>query len=282
MSMSTPTSSALSLEAQAPPVNGSANGSEGSDEAGERRRAAIVATIPGWYNPAIHLAIPTVFGLVLGIGAALRIHELRWFELLVIPITLFASFGFEWRAHKYILHKRQPLLNLLYERHELMHHVIFTYDRMAMRDRRELWLILMPAYAIVLVFAMVLPLALLLARFLGENIALLMIITSMAFFLSYEWLHMAYHMPEDSRIGRMSVIRRLREQHRRHHEPRLMKRWNFNVTFPVFDGILGTAWSPAREAEVKRRRSAREARAEAGGAPGSTSLDAGAVARSSK
>jgi len=92
-----------------------------------------------------------------------------------------------------------------------------------------------------------------------------MILTSMAFFLSYEWLHMAYHMPEDSRIGRMAIIRRLREQHRRHHEPRLMKRWNFNVTFPVFDVILGTAWSPAREAEVERRRMAGRARTEASG-----------------
>ncbi|HLM72039.1 MAG TPA: sterol desaturase family protein [Polyangiaceae bacterium] len=258
-----------SLADPAPPLS-SLDAPEGvvqvSEQASERRRAAIVGAIPGWYNPAIHLAIPTVFGLCLMIGAALRIHELRWLELLTIPITLFASFGFEWRAHKYVLHKRRPLLGLLYERHELMHHVIFTYDRMAMRSKRELWLILMPAYAIVLVFAMVLPLALLLAHFLGENTALLMIITSMAFFLSYEWLHMAYHMPEDSRIGRMSVIRRLREQHRRHHEPRLMKRWNFNVTFPVFDGILGTAWSPAREAALEQRRSARRARAEANAA----------------
>jgi sterol desaturase/sphingolipid hydroxylase (fatty acid hydroxylase superfamily) len=255
---------------------------EGVDEAGERRRAAIVSVIPRWYNPAIHLAIPTIFGLSLMIGAALRIHELRWFELLVIPITLFASFGFEWRAHKYILHKRRPLLNLLYERHELMHHVIFTYDRMAMRSKRELWLILMPAYAIVLVFAMVLPLALLLARLLGDNIALLMILTSMAFFLSYEWLHMAYHMPEDSRIGRLAIIRRLREQHRRHHEPSLMKRWNFNVTFPVFDVILGTAWSPEREALVERKRSARRTRSKVRDEvrSGSDELGGGAAARS--
>jgi hypothetical protein len=258
-----------SLADPAPPLS-SLDAPEGvvqvSEQASERRRAAIVGAIPGWYNPAIHLAIPTVFGLCLMIGAALRIHDLRWLELLTIPITLFASFGFEWRAHKYVLHKRRPLLGLLYERHELMHHVIFTYDRMAMRSKRELWLILMPAYAIVLVFAMVLPLALLLAHVLGENTALLMIITSMAFFLSYEWLHMAYHMPDDSPIGRLSIIRRLREQHRRHHEPSLMKRWNFNVTFPVFDVILGTAWSPAREAAIEQRRSARRARAEANAA----------------
>jgi sterol desaturase/sphingolipid hydroxylase (fatty acid hydroxylase superfamily) len=36
-----------------------------------------------------------------------------------------------------------------------------------------------------------------------------------------------------------------------------MKRWNFNVTFPVFDAILGTSWSPEREAEVDHKRRAR-------------------------
>ena len=27
-----------------------------------------------------------------------------------------------------------------------------------------------------------------------------------------------------------------------------MKRWNFNVTLPLFDWVHGTTWSPAREA----------------------------------
>jgi sterol desaturase/sphingolipid hydroxylase (fatty acid hydroxylase superfamily) len=107
---------------------------------------------------------------------------------------------------------------------------------------------------------MVLPIALVIAHFIGVNTALLVVITSMAFFLSYEWLHMAYHMPDDSFIGRIQLIRRLREQHRRHHDPRLMKRWNFNVTFPVFDAILGTRWSPEREADAEAERQRRRAR----------------------
>ena len=52
-----------------------------------------------------------------------------------------------------------------------------------------------------------------------ENVARLMVVASMAFFLSYEWLHMAYHLPEESAIGRLRAIKRLRELHRRHHDP---------------------------------------------------------------
>ena len=65
------------------------------------------------------------------------------------------AFGVEWRAHRSVLHKRQPGLGIIYDRHELQHHVVFTYDDLAMRSKRELWLILMPAYAVVLVFMMV-------------------------------------------------------------------------------------------------------------------------------
>ena len=39
-----------------------------------------------------------------------------------------------------------------------------------------------------------------------------------------------------------------------------MKRWNFNVTFPVFDWIHGTIWSPEREAIVDAKRAERRRR----------------------
>ncbi len=36
------------------------------------------------------------------------------------------------------------------------------------------------------------------------------------------------------------IIRALRTHHARHHDPRLMQRWNFNVTVPLFDAVMGT------------------------------------------
>jgi hypothetical protein len=219
----------------------------------ERQRGAILGHIPAWYSPALHLTIPTVLGLTAMIASLFFVHQLQPLELLAVPLTLLLAFGFEWRAHQLVLHRRIPGLGVLYDRHELQHHVVFTYDDLAMRAPRELWLILMPAYAVVLVFLIELPLALLTARLFGTNAGCLFMVTSMAFFLSYEWLHCAYHLPPDSVVGRLGVIARLREHHRRHHDPRLMKRWNFNVTVPVFDWVHRTVWSPAREAEVDAR-----------------------------
>lgn len=226
----------------------------------ERRRAGIVATIPTAYNATIHLILPTVLGFSALMGALSLLRDLRWGQLWAIPITLFAGFAFEWRAHKDILHRRTPGFRVLYDRHELAHHVIYTYDDLALRSRRELFLILVPPYAIVIVFAFNSVLGIAVAALFGWNVALLMVATSMVFFLSYEWLHLAYHQPVDSWIGRRSVIRMLRELHRRHHDPRLMKRWNFNVTVPVFDVIHRSLWSPEREAAQARPRSTRSKR----------------------
>lgn len=237
---------------------------DGPDEQHVRpeRRAQIVAHMPARYNPSLHLAIPTAIGLGVLVTALARLqaNTLRPIELLAIPVTLLAAFGFEWRAHKSILHRRLPLLGVLYERHELQHHVIYTDQDMAMRSKREWWFVLMPPYAIVLVFlTLVLPLAIVIERYVTTNVAMLVTATSMVFFLSYEWLHLAYHLPTDHPVGRLPLIAKLREHHRRHHEPRLMKRWNFNVTVPVFDWLYGTTWSPAREEKFRAARQLRRA-----------------------
>lgn len=216
-------------------------------EQSERRRAEIVSVVPAWYRPWLHLAVPSFLGAAVMATALSQLSRPTALDLLAVPITLLVSFGFEWQAHKNVLHQPAPLLGLIYRRHEHMHHVIYTHEDMAMRSSRELWLILMPAYAIVLVFLMVAPFAAVVAWLAGTNAAMLMLATAMLFFLGYEWMHMIYHLPAESRVGRLGLVRVLRSVHQRHHDPRLMKRWNFNVTVPVFDLVCGTLWSPERE-----------------------------------
>jgi len=60
--------------------------------------------------------------------------------------------------------------------------------------------------------------------------------------LSYEWLHLSYHLPPESRVGRLRPIRALCRHHALHHDPRLMQRWNFNVTVPFWDWVMRTTY----------------------------------------
>lgn len=230
-------------------------------EARESRREAFrakrVAEIPAGYSPTLHLLGPASLAVAVLVVSVWLIHDLRAVELLTIPITLFLGFGFEWRVHKSILHARTPGFSILYVRHELQHHVIYTHDDMTMRDRRERRLVMMPGYAIVLVFGMLVPLGFVVWRLLGLNVTLIFLATSMIFFLVYELMHLAYHLPPEHPVSKIRLVQRLRELHRRHHDPRLMKRWNFNVTFPVFDWIHGTNWTEERERERDEKRAAR-------------------------
>lgn len=208
----------------------------------EDRRRKIVDTIPSWYRPLPHAIVPSVLGITIITFCLYLMFNVQWISFLAIPITLFFLFGFEWLVHKYVLHAKQPLLGQIYQLHELSHHVIYTHEKMAMSDQKELYFIMMPPYAILLVFFLIAPLAFGLGVIFSLNVACLILITAMLFFLIYEWLHFSYHQPPNSFLGRNRIVRKLRRLHRRHHNPRLMKRWNFNVTIPVFDWILGTFW----------------------------------------
>jgi hypothetical protein len=238
------------MVAKAPEMSGTdpSEGAEPLERPYEVRRAKILATIEPSYSPTVHFLVPAVLGLLAIAASIYSIRDLRAIELLAIPGTLLFGMEVEWLTHRYILHRRIPGLATLYIRHEKHHHVVYTYDDFTMRSLREAKLVLMPAYAVVLVFALDLPLTLLLSQVFSRNAGLLFLTTAMAFFLLYEWLHLAYHLPPDHPIGRLPIIHRMREVHKRHHTPELMKRWNFNVVAPVTDWMHGTLWSPERDA----------------------------------
>ncbi|HEV8321004.1 MAG TPA: sterol desaturase family protein [Myxococcota bacterium] len=205
-------------------------------------RATLVARIPRWYSPWAHLACPSVVGLGLIVVAVLLLRDVRWWDLLVVPLTFVASNVTEWRTHRYVLHRRSRFVELLYDRHTPEHHRVFITEDMAMRSTREFRLVLIPAYGILVTFLVTLPLAAL-AWWAGlHNGAALYVATTMGYVVSYEWLHLAYHLPPDSGLGRLWLVRVLRRHHATHHDPALMQRWNFNVTIPLWDWVRGTTW----------------------------------------
>ncbi|MGH7822887.1 MAG: sterol desaturase family protein [Candidatus Binatia bacterium] len=206
----------------------------------DRIRAEVLARAPRWYNPWAHLAVPSVFGIGVIVVAALLLRDPGGWELLTVPVVYLLTNMNEWYIHRDLLHRRNPLAKVLYDRHTPEHHMIYVTDDMAMRERREFRLVLIPAYGLFLIFVNLLPITAALWFLLGRNVALLYTATAMGYAVSYEWLHLSYHLPATSRIGRSRLIRRLRRHHAVHHDPRLMQRWNFNVTLPLWDWVRGT------------------------------------------
>jgi len=50
----------------------------------------------------------------------------------------------------------------------------------------------------------------------------------------------AYHVDPQSGLGRLPLIRRLREHHVTHHDKALMTRCSFNSTYPICDRLFDT------------------------------------------
>jgi sterol desaturase/sphingolipid hydroxylase (fatty acid hydroxylase superfamily) len=207
----------------------------------EEKRAHVFAKIPASYSPWLHLTLPSLIGAGVITAALLVLRELRAWELVTVPLSFLLLNAAEWALHRDLLHRRRPPLHLLYDRH-VEHHAIFVEEDMAVRSPRELRLVLMPGPAIIAAFVASLPIpAALIAGGLW-NPACLFAATTMAYLVSYEMMHAAYHAPADSFIGRLRLVAVLRRHHARHHHPPLMQRWNFNVTVPLWDVVRGTVW----------------------------------------
>jgi hypothetical protein len=216
-------------------------------------RAEACAAMPWWYNPWAHLAFPSAVGLGMIALAIALLRDLRPVELLTVPIVFVLVNLNEWHVHRNILHRRFWPLEQLFWRHTPEHHVIYVCDDMAMRSTQEFRLVLIPSYGIVAIFVTALPITIALAMLVSRNVACLWVATTMGYVVAYEWLHLSYHLPADSRIGRSALIRVLRRHHAWHHTPELMQHWNFNVTVPLADWILRTIHPGTRAAAASER-----------------------------
>ncbi len=215
-----------------------------TQDARSELRADLMSRVPRWYSPSAHLLAPAAAGLAIVALSLGRIHDLRAWELALVPLFLLASNAIEWHAHRDLLHRRTWPLEELYVRHTPQHHAVFVAEDMFIREWREVKLVLLPAWGVLAIVAAGSPVALAFVLVGLPNVAALWVASIVAYVLLYEWLHLAYHLPAEGAIGRLRVTRWLRRHHQRHHTPQLMQRWNFNVTIPVWDHLRGTVWHP--------------------------------------
>ena len=86
--------------------------------------------------------------------------------------------------------------------------------------------------------------AFLLGIWISANVGYLFLAMALGYYANYELFHLAYHMPRNSRVGRLPFMKTLRLHHTQHHDLQLMSKYCFNITYPICDLIFGTM-SPA-------------------------------------
>ncbi len=209
------------------------------------RAAEIGPTYSGW----LHFAFTTVGSLAAIAFAASRLEAVRPLEWALVPVFfLISNFG-EYFGHRGPMHHRKEGLGLIFKRHTLQHHRFFTSEAMACDSPRDFKIMLFPPVMLVFfIGGMAFPIGALLYLLVSHNAGWLFAIVGIGYFLTYEWLHFLYHLPEEGWVGRLPLVAALRRHHQAHHDPALMADWNFNITFPIADWLLGTTYRPGPRA----------------------------------
>lgn len=208
----------------------------------EFRATGIGPRYSGW----LHFAFTSTVALGVVALAVSRIHEPSWLEWLVVPASFLLANLAEYFGHKHPMHHKTRL-SLLFERHTRQHHQFFTHDAMAYGSARDFKMVLFPPVMIVFFLGFIAtPIAGVAFLVASSNAGWLFVATAVGYFLVYEWLHFAYHLPEASSLGRLWLIRGLRRHHTTHHDKGLMSHYNFNITFPIADTLFGTRFRGER------------------------------------
>lgn len=221
----------------------------------EELRAKLLARTPRLYCPLTHIAVPSLTGLGLIVAAALMLRDTTVCQLLSIPVWFVLLNACEWAIHRNLLHHRSWGF---YDRHTPEHHALFVGQDMTIRSVYEFRLVLIPIYAVFTLFAVAVPVAAAFALVGQRNLGLLFFASAVGYVLTYEWLHLSYHLPPYRFLNRWRVFRFLRQHHATHHLPRLMQRWNFNTTVPLWDILLGTVYRSQAEAASSPSESRRD------------------------
>lgn len=204
-------------------------------------------TAPRWYSGWLHFWFTSIVS-VGGIAVCLYFLDgVTWKEWLTVPITLAYANLAEYLGHRGPMHRKQPLLSMVYL-HTTIHHRFFTHDSFGYSEPRDFHALLLPPSILLFFFGLfAAPVGVALYWFLSSNVALLFVASALFYFVSYEWMHFCYHAPPDSPVLRLPFMLALRQHHLTHHNPKLMTHYNFNITVPVFDWLFKTTYRPGSD-----------------------------------
>lgn len=202
-------------------------------------RARYRAEIPPYYSAWLHGGFVLLFGtLCIGFFWAQAENVQPW-EWLAIPLALiFQNWG-EYHVHKHMGHHKHALSALFYKRHTGDHHSFFADGQMSYERAQDWRIIFFPPWLIVLFAVGVFGFWWLL-RPLNGNVAAFFSGSLLLGYLGYEVIHAFEHLPAQHPIARLPWISHMHRLHALHHRRELMHRYNFNITYPLWDWLYGS------------------------------------------
>ncbi|RLA62928.1 MAG: hypothetical protein DRQ88_08605 [Epsilonproteobacteria bacterium] len=204
--------------------------------------------IPRNYSGLFHLILNFSFLVFSTLLALSQVFELKVWEIMAIPVTLVLGNLVVFTLHRYPLHRPMPFFGFSYKIHTKWHHRFFTDEKLVFDLTRDFFIVFFPTWIVLGFVFLVLPgIYLLLSPIFSANYVFLTMAMGSFYFLSYEVVHFASHLPEDHFLIKIRFFKFMRDYHKIHHNPKLMRDCNFNIVFPFFDIIFNTYLSPRKQ-----------------------------------
>ena len=196
--------------------------------------------MPRRYSGWLHGSCTVAFTVVPAVVALAWVDTFGVVEAGTVVAAVLFGASTVYLLHRVLMHRSRPPLHAIYDVHTRCHHMLFNEGQTQIQSSRDLYMVLFPprwTIALALVGVPLLSAPLLLV---SVDVALTFAGVAYLYFLGYELVHLAAHLPDASAVHRIPVLRQLTRHHQRHHAWEHMHHCNFSMLIPLWDWILGT------------------------------------------
>jgi hypothetical protein len=197
--------------------------------------------LPSWYSGKAHIIFTLSSALTMMFFGLSQINLNRPGIVWSLIPLVFLTNSVEYLAHRFILHRRIKFLERAYYEHTVLHHHFFTHEALEIETSRDFHRVLFSPFAVFFfIFIIGAPIYSLIAYLIAPDFGWMGFVTGAGYYLCYEIIHTICHLPDQHHIFMVPGTRYLKEFHRCHHDPSLMRDWNFNVLVPLSDRLFGS------------------------------------------
>lgn len=165
--------------------------------------------VPRYYWPLGHVLFNFSGLIFLCVYCLLQLNNPTYSDWLVLVFMLIVGNIAVYLIHKYLLHRRLPLIGkLTYDIHSKMHHKFYTDKAIVYDGPRDFYILFFPPWTVLGFGLIFMPMMYLgLAPFFEQNIVWLTLFGSALYFLLYETLHYISHLPESHFVLKLKLLR---------------------------------------------------------------------------
>ena len=218
----------------------------GSDDFRNYFRTQFIDHDAGWdflkfKDGALYKKTIFTIALIVPIIACSFISTWKLSFLYLVPLYIFVANGIEYFLHRYPMHHKMRGFEFLFE-HVIIHHNFYSESYLKCKDPRDYFAVFLPLKYLIFISIEILIIGLLVTLIGGRDHGLFFIATAYIYYFFYELFHYSAHSDTNENLKRMLGIDRLSKLHLLHHDTSLMQKYNFNISLPIFDILLGTLY----------------------------------------